>query len=390
MKRSFIQKKVVKLNGSNLMSKLLYPLALLLLLSPPVFAEENLFEILRSEQAMRLQEPERPFPYLEEEVLFENPSDGVKLAGTLTLPKTKGPFPAVVLLHGSAPLDRDSAMFGHKFFLVWADYLTQQGIAVLRFDKRSAGKSTGSYETANIEDFAGDAIAAVNYLKTRKQIDQIGLVGISEGGMTAALAASRSNDVAFMVSASGSFVSWKDLLATQGALFMRTDGVSEEIIDHNRKLLSQLFTIEETEKNPEQRLRETITSSRNALTPEQRQVLEFYYGSIEDQVKFWNAKWFRYYFTYDQVATLKQLKIPLLALYGSLDTFVPSEPNRAAMIKALQEVNHQDYTVVELPMLNHLLQTCRTGSIKEIAALDETASPEALKMMADWILKNHH
>lgn len=369
------------------MSKLLYPLVLTLLLNPPIFAEENLFEMLRSEQAMRTQEPKRPYPYLEEEVLFENPNDGVKLAGTLTLPKTKEPFPAVVLLHGSAPLDRESSGFGHKFFLVWADYFTRQGIAVLRFDKRSAGKSTGSYETANIEDFAGDAIAAVNYLKKRKEINQIGLVGVSEGGMTAALAASRSNDVSFVVSASGPYLSWKDSLATQGALFMRADGVSEEIIDHNRKLLSQLFTIEETEKNPEQRLRETITSFRNALTPEQRQVLEFYYGSIEDQVKHWNSKWFRYYFTYDQVATLKKLQIPILALYGSLDIFVPSEPNRARMIQALKEVNHPNYTVLELPMLNHLLQTCRTGSIKEIAAIDETASPEALKTIADWILK---
>lgn len=366
------------------MSKLL---CALLLLSAPLLAEENVFEMLRLEQTVRPQEPKRPYPYLEEEVLFENPSDGVKLAGTLTLPKTQGPFPAVVLLHGSAPLDRDSAMFGHKFFLVWADYLTRQGIAVLRFDKRSAGKSTGSYETANIEDFAEDAIAAVNYLKTRKEIGRIGLVGLSEGGTTAALAASRSQDVAFMVSACAFTSRWKDLLSDQAAAMMRADGVSEEAIIHNRKLLSKLFLIEETEKNPEQRLRETITSYRNASTTEQRQVMETYYGSIEDQVKHYNSKWFRYYFTYDQVATLKQLKIPILALYSSLDTLVPSDPNRTLMTQILQEADHPDYTVLELPMLNHVLQTCRTGSIKEFAIIDETASPEALKTMADWILK---
>ena len=368
------------------MSKLLYPLALILLLNPPLFAEENLFEILRSEQEVKRQEPERPYPYSEEEVLFENPSDGVKLAGTLTMPQTQGPFPAVVLLHGSAPLDRDSAMFGHKFFLVWADYLTRQGIAVLRFDKRSAGKSTGNYETANIEDFAGDAIAAVDYLKTRKEIDQMGLVGMSEGGMTAALAASRSNDVAFIVSASAPCSSWKEILTDQAAALMRADGVSEEIIDNNRKLLSQLFIIEETQTNPEQDLREAITSFRNASTPEQRQILEFYYGTIEDQSQFWSAKWFRHYFIYDPVATLKQLKVPVLGLYGSLDTMVPLEPNCKAMIKTFKEMNHQDYTVVELPMLNHVLQTCRTGSIKEMAVIDETASLEALKIIADWIL----
>lgn len=149
------------------------------------------FGMVCGTEVSRPQEPKSPRLYSEEEVQFANSAGGVVLAGTLTLPHSPGPFPVVILLHGSAPLDRDSSLFGHKPFLVWADYLVKRGIAVLRFDKRSAGKSTGDYSVATLEDFASDALAGVAYLKTRKEIDskQIGLIGHSEGGMTATLAA---------------------------------------------------------------------------------------------------------------------------------------------------------------------------------------------------------
>lgn len=166
----------------------------------------------------RPQEPTHPYPYDEQEVVFENSADGVRLAGTLTLPQSQGPFPVVVLLHGSGPLDRDLTMANHKPFLVWADYLTRQGIAVLRFDKRSAGKSTGDYNSSTVEDFANDALAGVEYLKTRKEINstQMGLIGFSEGGLTAPLTASKSKDIGFIVLMAAPAVNFKEIIYKTG------------------------------------------------------------------------------------------------------------------------------------------------------------------------------
>ena len=153
----------------------------------------------------RPQEPAKPYPYREEEVTFENRPAGINLAGTLTLPKSAGPFPAVILISGSGAQDRDEALAGHRPFLVLADYLTRQGVAVLRVDDRGVGGSTGDSLRATSSDFADDALAGVAYLKGRREIDtaRIGLIGHSEGGLVAPLAATRSQDVAFIVLLAG-------------------------------------------------------------------------------------------------------------------------------------------------------------------------------------------
>jgi uncharacterized protein len=153
----------------------------------------------------RPQEPKRPFPYREEQVEYTNQNAGIKLAGTLTYPDSGEPFTAVVLLTGSGPQNRDEEFLGHKPFLVLADFLTRQGIAVLRADDRGVGGSTGDFQKASTGDFADDALAGLAYLKTRKEIDarKIGLIGHSEGGMTGPIAASRSSEVAFVVMMAG-------------------------------------------------------------------------------------------------------------------------------------------------------------------------------------------
>jgi len=339
-----------------------------------------------SEETKRPQEPKVPYPYNEEQVSFENSADGVKLAGTLTWPRSEGPFPTVVLLHGSAPLDRDSSMFGHKPFLVLADHLTRQGIAVLRFDKRSAGKSTGDYNTANLEDFARDALAGVEYLKTRKEIDlnQIGLIGHSEGGMTAALASTRSKDIAFMVLMASPCTNWEELISVQEAALQRADGVSEEMIKQSRKFRKEMFAILKKEKNrelAENRLREYFSQ----LTPEQKKLAESYYGPEEGQIQFFNSVGFRYVLTYDPTVPLKTVKIPVLALNGELDFVVSPALNLSRIAKALEE--NEDLTILELPKLNHGFQTCQTGSMMEAAKIEETLSPTALNAVSEWILK---
>lgn len=340
----------------------------------------------------RPQEPTRPYPYDEQEVVFENSAAGVRLAGTLTTPYSQGPFPVVILLHGSGPLDRDLTMANHKPFLVWADYLTRQGIAVLRFDKRSAGKSTGDYNSSTVEDFANDALAGVAYLKTHKKINfnQIGLIGFSEGGMTAPLMASKSQDIDFIVLMAGPAVGFKEIISNQEELLQRLDGVDEEMIAENLQLRMRQFDALEQEENriiADQKLRDILTNYLNSLTSSQRKIVEKHLGTIEEQVSMLNSAWFRYGLNYDPLFVLRQVKIPILALNGDRDYIVQSEQNLKPIGQMLQETNHPDYTVRELPNINHLFQTCQIGSLEESEEIEETASPSALKIVADWILE---
>src|SRR5215468_6053693 len=174
----------------------------------------------------RPQEPKKPYPYDEEEVSYENMRDGVKLAGTLTLPRGKGPFPAVLLITGSGPQDRNESLLGHKPFLVLADYLTRQGIAVLRVDDRGVGGSTGSTPNSTTENFAADVMAGIEFLKTRGEINpkQIGLIGHSEGGLIAPMVASQNGDVAFIVMMAGTGLTGEEILYLQGAMIMKANG----------------------------------------------------------------------------------------------------------------------------------------------------------------------
>ena len=149
----------------------------------------------------RKQDPIKPYPYTEEEVVYENKEAGIKLAGTLTLPQSGGPFPAVILITGSGPQNRNEEIMGHRPFLVLSDYLTRRGIAVLRVDDRGIGGSTGNFSQATTEDFAGDVLTGIEFLKNRKEIDpsRIGLIGHSEGGLIAPMVAVKSPDIAFIV-----------------------------------------------------------------------------------------------------------------------------------------------------------------------------------------------
>jgi alpha/beta superfamily hydrolase len=166
-----------------------------------VAATISWYVYLDNQVVKRPQNPLVPYPYYSEEVRFPNDSGNVTLAGTLTLPSKSGKYPVVVLISGSGPQNRDEEILDHKPFLVLADHLTRNGIGVLRYDDRGVGQSTGKFETATSLDFSYDAESAVQYLKTRKDIDttEIGLMGHSEGGLVAPMVAARSRDIAFMV-----------------------------------------------------------------------------------------------------------------------------------------------------------------------------------------------
>jgi uncharacterized protein len=340
----------------------------------------------------RPQEPLPPYPYDEEEVIFHNTADDVTLCGTLTLPRSSGPFPVVILLQGSGPWDRDYSCDGHKFFLVWADHLTREEIAVFRYDKRSAGKSTGVYNTSTLENFAKDALAGVEYLKSRSEINpaKIAFVGHSEGGMTAFLAASQSDAIACVVSTAAPCVNGEELMFEQEPLLQRIDGVPEEMITQTRELREQIFALLKEIPDraaAENKLREVFTHYFSTLNPAQTKIAETYYGQLEQQIAFFNSAWFRYYLTYDPAITLKKVHVPILALNGSRDLIVTPEQNLKRLAHTLEEMGHVDFTVMELPQLNHAFQTCETGSFHEYEKIEETASPVMLNIMSDWLLQ---
>ena len=341
-------------------------------------------------KVLRPQEPTKPYPYDEQEVAYDNKAGGVHLAGTLTLPKEKGPFPAVLLITGSGPQDRNEALMGHKPFLVLSDYLTRRGIAVLRVDDRGVGGSTGSVSTSTAEDFAADVLAGVEFLKSRKEINpsQIGLIGHSEGGIVAPLAASKSKDIAFIVLMAGTGLTGEEILYLQAALIEKAGGASDEAIATNNKVQRAMFTIVKEEKDnaaAEKRMKENLTNMMAGFTEEQRKALGTS-SALDAQVKSVLSPWFRYFLVYDPRPALKKVNCPVLALNGERDLQVPPKEDLSEIAKALAEGGNKDYKTVLLPGLNHLFQTSTTGSPLEYGKIDETMAPIALQTMGDWIV----
>jgi hypothetical protein len=334
---------------------------------------------LSSLELRRPQNPVKPYPYHEEEVTFTNKAAGNTLAATLTVPPGKGPFPAVLLIAGSGPHDRDESLLGHKPFLVLSDYLTRRGIVVLRADKRGIGKSTGDLAKATTADFATDAEAGVAYLKTRAEVDphKIGLIGHSEGGIVAPMVAARNSDVAFIVMMAGSGVPGDRIIVEQVRLIAEVSGASKEKAAENAAQERELLTLIEKEKDDavlEKELRAKLAG----------QVPDAQIGAAIQQL---TSPWMRYFLTYDPATALRQGACPVLAINGSLDLQVPPALNLPAIRKALEAGGNKHYEVDELPGLNHLFQTAKTGSPAEYAEIEETISPVALDKIATWILK---
>ncbi len=335
----------------------------------------------------RPQEPKPPFPYHSEEVRLSDPAPGVTLAATLTLPNGAGPFPAVVLVTGSGPQDRDETVMGHKPFLVLADYLTRHGIAVLRYDDRGVGQSTGDFATATTEDFTTDALAAVSYLRARPEIapDEIGILGHSEGALVAPLAAVRSSQVAFIVLLAGPGVPGLQIIEEQGELIGRAMGTPDSILALNRRTQARLAEIVAQEPDSAKaapRLRGVLEEARERLPADARAEAE---ASVETTVRQVNSPWFRFFLSYDPRPTLERVKVPVLALGGSKDLQVPARQNLDSIAAALRRGGNSDVTTTLLPDLNHLFQKADKGTPSEYAAIPETMDPTALAAVSTWI-----
>ncbi len=339
----------------------------------------------------RPQEPKPPFPYLEQEVFFVNKTAGDTLAGTLTLPRKEGKFPVVVLVSGSGPQDRNEELLGHKPFLVLADHLTRQGIAVLRYDDRGVGKSTGKFSGCTSEDFAADALAAVAWLKTRPEIDpkKIGIAGHSEGGLIAPMCAVQSKDVAFIVLLAGTGVDGEAVLLKQFELIYGANGMEEEKLKKELATSAQEFQLIKTVKDTAQlrlKLKAFLEKEYSNLPEGERKSADDLQKQIKDEIDLLTSPWFSFFIRYDPKVSLEKVKCPVLALNGEKDLQVEPKSNLTGIRAGLEKAGNKQFVVKELPGLNHLFQACETGSPAEYSMIEETFSPVALKEISDWIL----
>lgn len=336
---------------------------------------------------VRPQEPKPPFPYKSEDLSFPNKKADITLAGTLTIPDKGSNFPAVILITGSGPQDRDETILGHKPFWVIADYLSRNGIAVLRFDDRGTAKSGGDFATATTADFATDVAAAVNYLKSRKDINpaKIGLIGHSEGGIIAPMVASKDKAIDFIVLLAGPGVDGAQLLLMQNEALGKAQGMSAEQLAAAKAVNEALYKIAVGTNNDslaQQLISEKLMALMPAdMTETQRQ------QAVEAQSKMLTGPWMRYFLSNDPAKYLKQVHCPVLALDGTKDLQVPAEENIAAIKTALAEAGNKQVTTKIFPGLNHLFQDAETGLPDEYGKIEETFSPKALQFMTDWIKK---
>lgn len=345
------------------------------------------------QELKRPQNPVAPFPYAQEDVTYDNPAaQGVTLAGTLTLPKGDGPFPAVILISGSGPQNRDEELLGHKPFLVIADHFTRNGIAVLRFDDRGVGQSTGDFATATSADFATDVQAGVEYLKTRKEINarKIGLAGHSEGGLIAPMVAAKSADVAFIVLMAGPGVSGDKVIRLQSRLISKAEGKSEQEIKADDNFLKTAFKELKKTKNIEAtrlKLKNTMMKEMEKLPAADKEKLGNLDQVATSQVNSITSPWFRYFLFYDPATSLEKVKCPVMAINGGKDLQVDPNQNLPAISSALKKGGNTRFVVKEIPGLNHLFQHTDTGKPSEYAEIEETIAPEALNYMTGWILE---
>jgi uncharacterized protein len=339
--------------------------------------------------------PDPDLPYIAEDVTFDN--GDVTLAGTLTLPEGDGPHPVVVLVSGSGPQDRDESLApvtALKPFALIADYLTRQGIAVLRYDDRGTAESTGDYAAATSEDFAADAAAAIDYLLTRDEInaDEIGVLGHSEGGLIAAILGANNPNIAFIVSMAGTAVNGRDLLLLQNEKIILAEGGTEEQVANQIAFLNQAFELVEAgDLDGVVALTEEAVRKQFELLPEDQRAalgdLDAYIESaVPQQSAMLISDWMRFFLEYDPAVDWAKTTVPVLGIFGGKDVQVVAEQNAPPLEAALETAGNTDYEIVTLPTANHLFQDAKTGGTSEYGTLPAEFVAEFLPTVGDWIL----
>jgi uncharacterized protein len=346
---------------------------------------------------LRPQTPKPPFPYNSEDLEYDNPVSGIHYSGTLTYPKSGGPFAAAILITGSGQQDRDETLFGHKPFAVIADYLTRRGYAVLRVDDRQMGKSTGDVERATSKDFANDVEASMHELQSRKEIDQkkIGLIGHSEGGLIASIVGSENATVDFIIMLAGPGLKGSKLLVLQSEAIARSTNPVENSVEANKNLIkflidAILYSRDSSEQSAE--AWKGYLSWKKTTDPDIVAAMGLNEASARIQIRAqldrMNTPWFVYFLQADPAVFICRLHCKVLALDGSKDIQVLPDQNLTAIETALKKSASKNYSTEKLPGLNHLFQHCKTCTVEEYGQLEETFAPEALQKIGDWLDKN--
>ncbi|MER3498700.1 MAG: alpha/beta hydrolase [Chitinophagaceae bacterium] len=343
----------------------------------------------------RPQTPQPPFDYNSEEVEYDNAAKTVHLAGTLTYPKTKGPFVTAILISGSGQQDRDETIMNHKLFAVIADHLTKNGYAVLRVDDRGMGKSTGEVSNASSTDFAEDVMTSMDYLKTRKEIDKkkIGLIGHSEGGLIASIVLTQRKDVAFVITLAGTGVKGADILASQGEAILIKQGVDAETARTYNQFYKQLinFTVQEADSvTAYEKTLQAFTEWKKDISAFQLAQLGFVTEeksreALKNLVVKLYTPWLKFFNSSDASINFTKAYCPVLALNGSEDIQVLADLNLEGIKKALEKSKSPSFEIHKLNGLNHLFQHCKICSLAEYGQLEETFAPEALELMNNWL-----
>jgi pimeloyl-ACP methyl ester carboxylesterase len=331
----------------------------------------------------RPQTPTAPFPYKVEEVAYDNPKvAGVRLSCTLTTPEKNGRHPAAILITGSGPQDRDETIFGHKVLGVLADHLTRKGIAVLRCDDRGFGKSTGVFLNKTPADFSTDVEAGLAFLRARPDIDpkRIGLIGHSEGSITGPMAANRNPDVAFIVMMGGVGVKGVELLAEQRTLIAASMGMPEA--QKSMVRAANIGLLGAIANAPDDATAKTTAANFLMLAGAAQGITQ---DMANAQAEQFASPYLRNLLQYDPLPVLGQIKAPVLAITGEKDLQVPPYQNLPAIKAAMP--NNPDVTTIELPSLNHMFQTAKTGAVAEYGEIEETFAPAGLAAISDWIVK---
>ncbi|TQI71271.1 hypothetical protein JM79_2199 [Gramella sp. Hel_I_59] len=331
---------------------------------------------------IRPQEPQKPYPYNSEDISFYNEIDKIKLAGTLTIPKNKKDFPTVILISGSGPQNRNEEIMDHKPFLILSDYLTRNGIGVLRYDDRGVGESEGEYSEATSKDLSRDTKAAIKYLHSRKEINKnkIGLIGHSEGGSIAPMIASKTKDVSFIVLLAGPGLSGKQLLLLQKKLIEEKSGINEDAVNQSQEIFKGAYNIISNFKGNDEQLKNDLKEYFN-----ERFNNSMGESQLNNLIVNLTSPWMKYFIKYDPSLPLKKIDIPVLALFGENDLQVPALKNS----KVFQDIGNKNIDIIKLDNLNHLFQESKTGLPNEYSEIEQTISPKVLNIISDWIIEHN-
>ncbi|WP_259070445.1 alpha/beta hydrolase family protein [Mucilaginibacter sp. X4EP1] len=353
---------------------------------------------LNLEIQLRPQTPKQPYGYYSEDVEYDNADKSLHYGATFTRPNGNGKYPAVIIITGSGTQDRDGTLFGHKLYWVLADFLTKNGIAVLRVDDRGAGKSTvgDKGKNATTLDFSYDVETSLNYLESRPDVDKkhVGLIGHSEGGMIAPMVAARRKDISFIVMWGASEVGGAQINEEQNAYALRKSGLDSLSVKAFMDLHSQILPLFASSPNKDtldKRIQVIFDNWKKNQSPKVLDDLKVHDNSIIGQTLFlmynsiYDVPWIRFFFAYNPQTDLAKVKCSVLAINGEKDTQVLAVENLSLIKKILTENGNKDFEVKAIPGLNHLLETAQTGDFTEYGKIEETISPVALNIICNWI-----